>query len=135
LDANVLFSAAYAPDNCFLVLWEKKGIRLLSSEYAVHEARRNLTGEECLKRLERLVGAMEIMPGHITDISPTLFSDTTLPEKDGPIMIAAIGMKATHLLTGDRRHFGPYFGKQIDGVLIQLPSQYLRNQPKPPRGV
>ncbi|MEW6487686.1 MAG: hypothetical protein AB1578_07205 [Thermodesulfobacteriota bacterium] len=33
-----------------------------------------------------------------------------LPLKAQVILAAAIAAKATHLLTGDRRHFGPLYG-------------------------
>ena len=135
LDANVLFSAAYAPESCFLALWKRKGIRLLSSEYAVQEAERNLTGVACLKRFKRLVSVIEILPGHTAtapEISP-LVAD--LPEKDRPILAAAIAAQATHLLTGDRRHFGRLYGRRIGGVLIQSPPQYLHDESKRRKGV
>lgn len=50
----------------------------------------------------------------------------SLPEKDVPILLAAIAAHATHLLTGDVRHFGPYFGKKIEGITIMLPGEYAR---------
>jgi uncharacterized protein len=53
-----------------------------------------------------------------------------LPEKDIPIIFAAIEAHATHLLTGDVRHFGAYFGKKIEGVMIILPGEYLRLREK-----
>jgi hypothetical protein len=43
-----------------------------------------------------------------------------------PIMLAAIEARATHLLTGDMRHFGAYFGKKIHDILIIPPGDYLR---------
>ena len=52
----------------------------------------------------------------------------SLPEKDVPILLAAIETRCTRLLTGDVRHFGPYFGKKIEGVSIVLPGDYLRNR-------
>ena len=36
-----------------------------------------------------------------------------LPAKDRPIFLAAVEAHATHLLTGDRAHFGPYFGRNV----------------------
>lgn len=42
LDANVLFSAAYRPDSRLRALWESSDVELVSSEYAVDEARRNI---------------------------------------------------------------------------------------------
>ncbi len=135
LDANVLFSAAYAPGSRFLQLWEQKGIRLLTSDYAVEEARRNLTGHDRLERLQGLIGATEIVssrPEHF--LSPGRLSKVNLPEKDQPILAAAIAARATHLLTGDKRHFGRWIGKRLLGVLIQSPAQYLEKKTKPSRG-
>jgi hypothetical protein len=43
-----------------------------------------------------------------------------------PILLAAIGARATHLLTGDIRHFGQCFGKKIEDIAIVLPGEYLR---------
>ena len=135
LDANVLFSAAYAPENCFLELWQRKGIRLLSSEYAVQEVKRNLTSDACLKRLKRLAAIMEIGPGYAAGLPPEAPAIANLPEKDQPILVAAINARATHLLTGDRRHFGEFYGRRIGGVLIQSPGQYLHNKSRRRKGV
>ena len=55
-----------------------------------------------------------------------IFATIALPDKDRPILLAAITARATHLLTGDVQHFGPYFGQQIDGVMILPPAAYLR---------
>jgi uncharacterized protein len=133
LDANVLFSAAHSAGSGFFALWQRKGIRLLTSEYAVQEAKRNLTGVERLRRLQRLVETMEIAPSHAAHFPPELLG-VNLPEKDQPILAAAIHARATHLLTGDRRHFGTWFGKRIRGMLIQPPAQYLRNRSRPSKG-
>ncbi len=32
---------------------------------------------------------------------------------------------ATHLLTGDKDHFGRYYGLSIEGVLILRPASYM----------
>jgi hypothetical protein len=58
----------------------------------------------------------------------------SLPEKDVPIIFAAMEAHATHLLTGDVRHFGPYLGKKIEGVAIVLPGEYLRARTRKMRG-
>jgi hypothetical protein len=49
--------------------------------------------------------------------------DIKLEAKDVPILGGAIAGHATHLLTGDERDFGPYFGKTIQGVKIVSPSR------------
>jgi predicted nucleic acid-binding protein len=50
-----------------------------------------------------------------------------LPEKDRPILEAAIQCKASHLLTGDIKDFGPIMNKPslTGGVNIQTPSEFL----------
>jgi len=50
----------------------------------------------------------------------------SLPRKDVPSLLAAIEARATHLLTGDLRHFGSYFGKRVEGILVLPPGEYLR---------
>ena len=50
-----------------------------------------------------------------------------LPEKDRPILEAAIHCKASHLLTGDIKDFGPFMNNPslTGGVLIQTVSGFL----------
>jgi predicted nucleic acid-binding protein len=59
-------------------------------------------------------------------LSRTVPRGITLPEKDEPILLAAMEARADYLLTGDFQHFGRYFGKKIEGILIATPAQYLR---------
>jgi uncharacterized protein len=54
-------------------------------------------------------------------------SGVSLPDKDKPILLAAMEAHATHLVAGDVRHFGPYFGKRVEGILILTPADYLKN--------
>ncbi len=49
-----------------------------------------------------------------------------LVEKDRAILLAAIEAQATHLLTGDKDHFGKLLGKKVAGVLIVTPGEFLR---------
>ena len=123
LDANVLFSAAYRADNGLLRLWKLPGATLLSSRYALEEARANLEREDQKNALEQLADDLELFEAPQKRIRPVV----ELPEKDMPIILAAIEAHATHLLTGDERHFGAYFGKKIEGVMIILPGEYLRD--------
>jgi hypothetical protein len=41
-----------------------------------------------------------------------------LPEKDRPVLIAAIRLRCDALVTGDRTHFGRGYGKAFGGVVI-----------------
>ncbi len=124
LDANILFSAAYRSDAGLKRLWKLPGARLITSAYAAEEARRNLGYPEQREDLAGLLDSVEV----VTTALPAehlLYSTVKLPEKDQPILLAAIGAGATHLLTGDFRHFGPFYGERIQGVLILPPADYL----------
>ena len=124
LDANILFSAAYRSDASLKRLWKLPGARLITSAYTAEEARRNLSYPEQREDLRRLLDSVEV----VTTTLPAehlLYSTVKLPEKDQPILLAAIGAGATHLHTGDFRHFGPHYGKRIEGILILPPGDYL----------
>lgn len=123
LDANVLFSAAYRANAGLLALWKLKNVGLYSSRYVVEEARINLEEEAQRRRLSRLSKALELFDAP----QERLPRGISLPQKDQPILLAAITARATHLLTGDLRHFGAYFGTRIADVLIVAPGDYLRH--------
>jgi predicted nucleic acid-binding protein len=126
LDANVLFAAAWRPNAALQRLWELDDVELLSSGYAIEEARRNLETPAQRGRLTRLLRGVRLVgPEHFT-----LPRGVRLPEKDRPILLAAIDGGATHLLTGDREHFGLYFRQEIGGVLILPPAEYPPLIPK-----
>ena len=127
VDANVLFSAAYRADAGVARLWDLASARLLTSDYAVSEARRNLAEPEQLERLAGLLERVEVTPGG--GIGPDDRQGIELPEKDWPIIGGAMAAGATHLITGDVRHFGRYFGERLFGVLVVAPAQYLRSVP------
>ena len=122
LDANVLFSAAYREENSLLQLWQLADVELTTSRFAVAEAERNLANESKRQRLLTLVQKLTVFE---SALSVALPSNVRLPEKDVPILAAAIETGATHLLTGDKRHFGPLFGQRINGVLVERPGAYL----------
>jgi predicted nucleic acid-binding protein len=128
LDANVLFSAAYRAGSGLSRLWSVEGIRLVTSAYAAAEARRNLARPEQRQRLDALLAPIEQIG---EDASRRLPDGIELPEKDVPILSAAIAAGATHLLTGDVMHFGRYFGRTVSGVLILPPGDFLRESHEP----
>lgn len=124
LDANVLFSAVWAPRARMRRLWalQPAPAALLSSDQAVAEARRNLAASkhDDLLALLRSVRLVATPPRHRWLSFPVI----QLPDNDMAILQAAIAGGATHLLTGDRRHFGPYYGQRVGGVLILPPAAY-----------
>jgi predicted nucleic acid-binding protein len=126
IDANVLYSAAYREDAGVARLWQLEGTALITSEYAIEEARRNLDLPEQRARLERLLRSMERTSAGSLD--PSMRQDIELREKDWPILGAAVVSGATHLVTGDVRDFGAFFGTTVLGVHIVPPAVYLRTR-------
>ena len=47
--------------------------------------------------------------------------DCWLPDKDQPVLAAAIRLRCDVLVTGDRTHFGAGYGRTFDGVTIHSP--------------
>ena len=127
LDANVLFSAAYMESSGLARLWQLADAELLSSDYAIEEARRNLAPdrEPALARLSRLTATLTIVN---LPQNPKQSLNVRIDAKDRPILLAAIRGKADYLLTGDGRHFGHLYGKRIEGVMVLRPAQYFERR-------
>ncbi len=126
-DANTLFTAAHNPRGKAALVTEL-GVHghwtLVTSAYAVEEARRNLAAKlpAVLPRFAELVAHFEIAPEHSGKASTP-----TLPAKDRPIYLAAVACRATHLLTGDVKDFGPLMNRpeETGGLVIQTVSEFL----------
>lgn len=122
LDANVLFSAAYRIDAPLIRLWTTEHVIVITSAYAAAEASRNLPDETQRTRLNLLLARTAMRDVHNV---PDLPEHIVLPEKDRPILQAAIAARAVFLLTGDRTHFGPYYERTIEGVTILPPATFF----------
>lgn len=125
LDANVLFSVAYGSPGLD-PLWnlaQKRRCLLFASNYVVEEARRNLHNPDHLKKLEACLSKVQI----VSEADPEMPCPIDLPEKDRPVLLSAISIKANYLITGDAVHFGKYFGKTVSGVKICRPCDYLQS--------
>ena len=127
LDANVLFTAAHNPAGkaaLVIALGVKGKWEVVSSSYAAEEARRNVASKfpQAQSRLRDLIDSISIIASGAGADCPV-----KLPEKDRPIMEAAIRSKATHLLTGDMKDFGVLMNKprQTAGIVIQTVADYL----------
>ena len=93
--------------------------------YAAEEAYRNLKEEVLRNRLSHLLNTVRIVPeARELRLSPTIH----LREKDVPILTAAVAAKATHLITGDNKDFGSFYGKKTSGVLILPPVEYFNSK-------
>ena len=124
LDANVLFSASYRENNGLLRLWKIPNVELITSFYALDEAQRNVVNDTQLNRLNQLP-LIVATPIWTQDHLP---EGVVIADKDVPILLDAIHLQATHLITGDKQHFGALYGEVIGGVLIQPPIEYLASR-------
>jgi len=127
LDANILFTAAHNSNGKAALVMElgQAGLwQVVSSAYAVEEARRNIARKypDCLNRLEALVRDLRLASATREGECPP-----GLPAKDCPIYQAAIACKADVLLTGDIRDFGFLMNDRdkADGMLIQTVAEFL----------
>ena len=123
LDANVLFSAAYHAESRLLKFWELPRVMFLSSTYAYEEASRNLARDTQLKRLKKLGSTLKLIPSE--QDHNDLPAGIILPDKDKPILSAALAGKADYLITGDYKDFGRYFKKRVGSLVVLPPSAFF----------
>lgn len=129
LDANVLFSAAHNPDGNARALFSLAGrgiVELYCSQFARDEASRNIAlkfphyGET----LDKLITSTKLVPEPQPSVIKIAIS-AGLPEKDAPILAAAIAARVDLLVTGDKSHFATLFGQQVEGVTTLPPAEAL----------
>jgi predicted nucleic acid-binding protein len=122
LDANVLISAAWKEGSEIALIWQMSGVRLITSSYVMGEVQRNLHQVGQIERLRVLMRSVQIVS---SETLPDLPDAIALPEKDRPVLAGAIQAQADHLVSGDKKHFGPLYGKIVSGVRITAPSELL----------
>jgi hypothetical protein len=127
LDANTLFTAAHSPRGkaaLVIGLGREGHWAPYTSAYAIEEARRNLEAKypAALPRFKELTALFETGRENPAQTIPNV-----LPAKDRPIYRAAHGCRATHLLTGDIRDFGPLMNQpdKTGGLVIQTVGELL----------
>lgn len=116
LEANILFSAAYGSP-ALERLWDQAAqgsYLMIASHYVAEEARRNLDKASHRLALEKCLSQVKLVP----EADPGMSCPIPLPEKDRPVLMAAVIAHADFLVTGDLLHFGPFFGQRIQGVTI-----------------
>ncbi len=130
LDANVLFSAAYAEGGAVRPLFDvvkKRGdTALIATEYVVREARRNLERKapSRVSELEELlenVAIVEEPPARLVAELAPLVPDPG----DAPVLAGAVSGKANLLVTGNERDFRELYGTEVRGVLVLRPRDAL----------
>lgn len=122
LDANILFSAAYADNSTAGRLFglQASGLcTLVTSNYAFDEARRNIAVKRSSQSasLEAFVSQLQM----VSEPAPeriTAAIQHGLPAKDAPVLAAAIAAMVDALITSDRAHFGHLYDQAVEGVRV-----------------
>ena len=123
LDANILFSAAKSDGAIrrLINLLIRAGHECAVDPYVIEEANRNLAAKapDALTVLDELLSEFQIAGFQSPEAG---FAESVpLPEKDIPVLAAAVRFACSALVTGDRTHFGSLYGKTIHGVQIHSP--------------
>ena len=135
LDANILFSAAKSNGAVRQLLARLASERheCVADTYVLAEARRNLLTKEAatMSALDELLRWIPIhpVPSRFTPISEISW----LPDKDQPVLAAAIRLQCDVLVTGDRTHFGAGYGQTFGGVTVHSPRSLAEQLFDPPR--
>jgi len=123
LDANILFSIAYGNPGLERLRRhaKKEKYELIASQYVIEEAKRNLYRREQQDALNRHLSDVRVVP----EADPIILCPIPLPEKDRPVLMAALSCKADYLITGDVTHFDKYFGKKVQTLRICTPRYFF----------
>src|SRR5262249_32281019 len=111
------------PMRDLLSLVVRAGHECWANVYVVEEARRNIAGKQPARIawLEKLLDEAQV--GGLPVVDAELAASLPLPAKDRPVLLAPIDHQGSPLVTGDRPHFGGFYGKTLNGVTILSPRQ------------
>lgn len=122
LDANILFSAVKSDGavHAFVAMLLDGGHECWVDGYVVDEARRNI--------MAKAPGRLPHLDGLVSCVRMAVFAPAAaraevhgLPEKDRLVLAAAVAVECNALVTGDRAHFGKFYGRLLAGVMIHSP--------------
>ena len=123
LDANIIFAAAISPNGRCSALFQLASAdycALLTSPHALEETKRNLTVKypKALTRLDRdLIPKITIVKeAPLPRVNWAM--EIGLPLKDAPILATAVNSRSDLLVTGDKMHFGSFYGQVLEGVRV-----------------
>jgi predicted nucleic acid-binding protein len=131
LDANVLFSAALGGP-AFQLIWElaRRGrVRLVTSAHCRIEAAANLERKRprSASRLGRLLSDVTLAPEPLPEALAS--ARRLVPEKDAPVLAAALAARADVLVTGDLKHFGALMDRGDLPLRVPSPRAFLLEGP------
>lgn len=126
LDANILFSAAKSNGAVRQLIADlhADGHTMVADGYVAVEAQRNIAAKGTADGMDYLQALLSRIEVHAVQYTAAAGAAADwLPEKDRPVLLAAIACKCDALVTGDRTHFGNGYGKTYEGVTIHSPAQ------------
>ena len=133
LDANIFFAATASntgASHFLFELGEQKHLKLISSFYALQEARRNIEkklGPDKINTFLRLVSCLSKIDKTETDDNETAKYQHLIVAKDLPILLSAQKMKADFLITLDKKDFKtPKLSNANLPFKIMLPGEYVQ---------
>lgn len=122
LDANILFSAAKSdgPIRALIFRLLDAGHECWVDGYVIDEARRNISVKAAsqMQSLDALLSKVHVA---VTSAARLGAGIESLTEKDRPVVAAAKALSCEILVTGDRTHFGRFYGRLLHGVRIYSP--------------
>jgi predicted nucleic acid-binding protein len=121
LDANVLISASWKDNSKVTRIWRIPEVELITSSYVIDECMRNLPRVEQEDRLDNFLRSVRVVEFQQT---PVLEIPPPLPVKDQPVFAAALLSRADFLVTGDRKHFGEWYGTTLMGLRVEPPARF-----------
>lgn len=128
LDANVIFSATISPkgaSNGLFRLAEQGYCHLITSPHAMTEVRRNINRKypSHHAQLENLLAELTLTQEAPQEMLSWALN--YLPDKDAPILAAAVAANAKLLVTGDKNHFGTLYGQILRGTKVSTISNAI----------
>jgi uncharacterized protein len=131
LDSNVLFSAALGSEP-FQVLWEiahAGKVDLVTSAYCHTEALDNLQHKrpDAVERYGKLMAIVTEVP---EDSTKLMWAREFVPDKDAPVLAAAVASDAAVLVTGDLKHFTSLMERSDLPLRVRTVRAFLLEGPK-----
>lgn len=124
-DANALLLAAYRRDARVRRRRGLTGVQMVASVCAVDEAKRNLSAPEQRAGLNELLSTAPVSNLPVDVAVHSEITDSGLPEKDMPILPAAVAARSSNLEVGNRRLVGHSCCHRSAGVLVLRGAEYL----------
>lgn len=129
LDTSVLLAGAGSAKGAsrfVLLTTAAQGWELVSSDYCAEELRRNLPklGPVATRAWRRLASRVRLVRADVALDRPLVFAKA----KDRPVVITALAARAEWLLTLDEGDFHAKLGREVYGLRIATPGEFLLEQ-------